>query len=192
MITICPQCNGQKDKRAQLCRSCKNGSVSTEKTCTSCKRVLPLSAFRIRTRKQPRPRSQCKECESAQQSRRLANADRAVVNERKRQWYRKNPASVKRTALRSYCRKVGIAETSIPAILKQYNETDSCAICQRPTSETGTLHLDHCHESNRFRGFLCSNCNTGLGQFKDRPNLLRKAIDYLETFAATSSETGQD
>lgn len=42
-------------------------------------------------------------------------------------------------------------------------------------------HLDHCHITGKIRGFLCSNCNTGLGLFKDNINLLESAIKYLRT-----------
>ena len=39
--------------------------------------------------------------------------------------------------------------------------------------------LDHCHETHTFRGFLCNNCNIGLGKFKDDPDILHNAIHYL-------------
>jgi len=39
---------------------------------------------------------------------------------------------------------------------------------------------------------LCFNCNGGLGQFRDRIDILRKAIDYLErtTWQRTLVSTG--
>ena len=40
--------------------------------------------------------------------------------------------------------------------------------------------LDHCHETGEFRGFLCNNCNQGLGKFKDDPEILLNAIAYLQ------------
>jgi hypothetical protein len=40
--------------------------------------------------------------------------------------------------------------------------------------------LDHCHETGEFRGFLCNNCNNGLGRFKDDPDILLNAIAYIQ------------
>ena len=53
-----------------------------------------------------------------------------------------------------------------------------CKICK---SDGGgrSLHVDHCHTTGKVRGLLCSNCNTGLGLFKDNVDLLKKAIKYL-------------
>lgn len=41
------------------------------------------------------------------------------------------------------------------------------------------LHLDHCHVTGDLRGYLCADCNLGLGRFKDDPDRLRRAIQYL-------------
>ena len=34
-----------------------------------------------------------------------------------------------------------------------------CALCGATETERGTFHLDHDHQTNRVRGFLCSVCN---------------------------------
>jgi hypothetical protein len=44
-----------------------------------------------------------------------------------------------------------------------------------------SLAVDHCHDTENVRGFLCSRCNKALGFMRDRPDLLRAAADYLET-----------
>lgn len=44
------------------------------------------------------------------------------------------------------------------------------------------LNLDHDHTSGRFRGWLCVRCNLGLGCFRDSPELLHRAINYLTIF----------
>jgi hypothetical protein len=51
-----------------------------------------------------------------------------------------------------------------------------CAICQERPAE----HVDHCHQTGAVRGLTCFNCNGGLGQFKDRVDIMRRAISYLE------------
>jgi hypothetical protein len=56
-----------------------------------------------------------------------------------------------------------------------------CKICKQPeTDKYGMLHVDHDHATNTVRGLLCTQCNTGLGKFRDDPELLRSAIAYLE------------
>jgi hypothetical protein len=59
-----------------------------------------------------------------------------------------------------------------------------CAICQE-TRRTN-LAVDHCHKTEAIRGLLCQRCN---GQLlargaRDRPEVLRRAADYLENFPA--------
>ncbi|WP_338781759.1 endonuclease VII domain-containing protein [Streptomyces sp. DG1A-41] len=59
-----------------------------------------------------------------------------------------------------------------------------CAICQE-TRKTN-LAVDHCHKTEAVRGLLCARCN---GQLlargaRDRPDVLRRAADYLEDFPA--------
>jgi hypothetical protein len=60
-----------------------------------------------------------------------------------------------------------------------------CTVCHKPENAVIKgrkirLALDHCHVSGKLRGFLCMQCNTGLGNFCDDPEILRRAIAYLE------------
>lgn len=50
-----------------------------------------------------------------------------------------------------------------------------CAICR----ETTKLVVDHCHASAKVRGLLCNPCNIALGGFRDDPELLSRASEYL-------------
>lgn len=66
-------------------------------------------------------------------------------------------------------------------------QAGKCAICGNPetgkdhrTKEVRNLAVDHCHETGKVRGLLCSKCNTAIGKFNDDINIIEKAIDYLK------------
>lgn len=56
-----------------------------------------------------------------------------------------------------------------------------CAICGC-IEQRKRLVVDHCHQTGKIRGLLCSPCNLGLGSFKDNIVSLQGAILYLEKF----------
>lgn len=51
-----------------------------------------------------------------------------------------------------------------------------CAICG---CHLTSPHLDHNHDTDQLRGALCRQCNAGLGNFREVPELLQSASDYL-------------
>ena len=52
----------------------------------------------------------------------------------------------------------------------------ACEICGMRHER---LCLDHDHGTHEKRGFLCANCNKGLGMLKEDPEILENAINYL-------------
>jgi hypothetical protein len=54
-----------------------------------------------------------------------------------------------------------------------------CKICKGPPVGRPTLAVDHCHDTGRVRGLLCSNCNTGIGCLQEKPEIFAAAIMYL-------------
>lgn len=77
-----------------------------------------------------------------------------------------------------FVRKYGLSRAAVEKL--RTAQGDVCAICGDP----GPGHLDHDHDTGRVRSLLCERCNLGLGLFRDRPDLLRAAADYVEEHAA--------
>ena len=103
----------------------------------------------------------------------------ATRRKRTREWNAKH--SKTKTLNRNLVRSFGITLEEYNAMLVA--QDGLCAICGQPPTNTSPknwrLHVDHCHTCSGIRMLLCSTCNNGLGCFKDSPELLRKAIDYL-------------
>lgn len=58
-----------------------------------------------------------------------------------------------------------------------------CGICgTNLLTKEVRAHLDHSHITGEIRDFLCGQCNTGLGMFKENKQILEDAIKYLERF----------
>lgn len=88
-------------------------------------------------------------------------------------WRAKNPLLAKASSLK---KMFGIGMAEYEGMLEKQN--GKCAICKQPDQKYN-LAVDHCHGTKRIRGLLCSQCNLGLGYFRDKPELLRRAAEYL-------------
>mgnify|MGYP001612685598 FL=1 len=96
---------------------------------------------------------------------------RHVVRQRHaRQQHIANPTARIDQSLRQ---KYGINLATKQALAIQ--QDNKCLICGHETR----LVIDHNHTTKQVRGLLCSLCNWGLGNFRDNPTILQKAIDYL-------------
>ena len=62
-------------------------------------------------------------------------------------------------------------------------ESKTCEMCGCPPGKR-RLCLDHCHVTNSFRGWLCADCNIGLGRLGDSIDI---AIERLMRYRAVTS-----
>lgn len=97
--------------------------------------------------------------------------------------YRKNPRSSKYANKREWLdSKKYYRLLSRYGLTRRYYEyiadlqDDLCAICEKEF-----VVVDHDHKTDEVRGLLCNNCNWGLGNFMDRPELLVRAAQYLSS-----------
>lgn len=70
--------------------------------------------------------------------------------------------------------------TPTPELIAHIRAHDgSCDLCgESGDGRWENLSIDHCHDTQAFRGLLCSKCNRGLGFFRDNPDLLKLAAEY--------------
>lgn len=92
-----------------------------------------------------------------------------------REWHRANRQTVRENKLR-YFYGMTLAEWES---LHQ-KQAGRCAICLEVLKPGNATAVDHDHKTGQVRGLLCSLCNKGLGQFRDSPELLLMAVNYLD------------
>ena len=64
-----------------------------------------------------------------------------------------------------------------------------CPICLKDETELqgiggkdrSVLCVDHDHDTDEFKGWLCHKCNRTLGGFYDDVNILARALEYVQT-----------
>lgn len=110
-----------------------------------------------------------------QRARYAANPDhhRKVMRDRRRG----NPIYMRYPARCDGCTKITHAQREEIIAAQDGN----CAICGDFLADGG-MHVDHDHDTGVIRGVLCTTCNLALGGFRDAPEILRKAIEYLKGY----------
>ena len=131
------------------------------RTCMTCGVEKSILEFYFRDKKTGRRHSACKECDKARvKARHQANPERTRNNNLKRNY--------------------GI---TLEDHSKMYEEQNGrCAICgNEGNGKWKKLCVDHCHTTGKIRGLLCKSCNIALGEFKDDPSIIEKAVLYLKS-----------
>ena len=94
-------------------------------------------------------------------------------------WRKRNAARIRVKTREDHLKnKYGITTQEFTEILSSQN--GRCAICLNLLIVERNICVDHDHVTGAVRGILCRTCNTGIGQFEDRCDLLERAIGYLK------------
>jgi hypothetical protein len=152
--------------------------------CDRCEESRPLTSFRLVARGKYTDRSDyCKECEKS-----IKKEIRGKQKQEKKQKEKDEELSIPykervQTYLdRRYTNNIftgyGVTYERYQEMLNEQNGL--CAICRNPPEQHKRLVVDHDHKSGYVRGLLCEWCNFGLGWFRDDPEYLLNAIEYLK------------
>ena len=125
------------------------------KRCTQCGETKNISEFASAGK--GKKRAQCKPC----------------LARKKREYYKRHPEKARRRNLRTYY-GLSVEQRVQMAIDRDYR----CDMCTRQFPDE-QLCVDHCHDSNKVRGLLCTNCNLTLGHAHDDVQTLQNGINYL-------------
>ena len=139
------------------------------KKCSTCQEVKPLDQFNKNKATKTGYHNQCRPCTKLWKP---SPEALALSRKKSREWKR--------------LKATGFTPEEFEKKLN--NQGNVCAICG--TDNPGKLDFcaDHCHETGQKRGVICRKCNAGLGHFNDNPELIAKAIEYLEYYKALQKD----
>jgi len=89
-------------------------------------------------------------------------------------------ADGKHRSTRNRCKVCHKEQADIRRKLRKANPPPKAGQCPICKSHTDKWVLDHCHTNMSFRGYICTSCNSGIGLLHDDPEILKRAISYLE------------
>ena len=138
--------------------------------CVDCKIEKDVNEFRRKENSKRGVSSRCSECWKIKDKRRY-EADSERI---------KNRAKI--SAI-----KCGYGLTREEFYSMYAAQDGKCGICRislsRDILTIGHPHsacIDHNHETGEIRGILCRHCNGALGLFKDRLDVIERAVEYLK------------
>lgn len=135
------------------CRKCNDAFRSKSKICPRCKVAEIPGGNRVP--------AYCRQCINEY------NRERPINQQRK--------SEVRRQELH---RRYGLTPEMYDAINAAQNGL--CRICSRSQKSGRRLDVDHSHQTGKFRGLLCSNCNTALGLLQEDPAIIQALLKYIQ------------
>jgi hypothetical protein len=153
--------------------------MTDTKRCPKCETTKPLEDFARNNSNRDGRQNYCKKCSVAAVT---ASRRKDPTSHRRssKNWREKN---LERHADNNARWRYGIEHGAYAAMLQEQNGV--CAICKRESPGSGTkrFHIDHCHDTGKVRGLLCTSCNNGIGRFNHDISRLEAAALYLERAA---------
>jgi hypothetical protein len=141
----------------------------TEKQCSKCGRIRPLSDYRRHGGNKKEFHPWCRAC----------------LNESNRIWALANPEKMALKNLRQRAFLLGVNRDEVAAYWKTHGGL--CDVCGNPQSRANVrLDIEHDHETNEFRGLTCSDCNNIMKFARDDAGRLMQVIRYLANPPARS------
>jgi len=144
------------------------------KTCCDCKQEKPLEAFSKDKSNPDGLRYRCRGCASIKFKQDYYSRP-DFWRAKSASWAKKNPEK-KKLVQRNGDRKARYGLSAVDFERMLADQHGKCKICDMQMSPP---NVDHCHSTGKIRGLLCTSCNSALGNFKDSPGLLQKAMLYL-------------
>ena len=137
------------------------------KYCSTCGETKDINLFSRKKASKDGHSTKCKSCHNKYMKEvwYINNKERHIKSQR--EYKRNNNVKVKS---RIYGIEEGLLKEAIT------NAKGKCAIC----GKNSKLVIDHNHKNGKFRGLLCSSCNSGLGYFKDCIETMYSAINYIK------------
>lgn len=203
--TVCRRCKQELPSSEfygteKSCKKCRNERAQQNKAngirkrtpsaviargnriCTVCQKELPTSEFYGANAK-------CKPCfaktyapvaAKRRKERRAADPEAARARERElyQKWKQTRPEGWRRAVRNGRLKETyGITIDDLDRMIEECKAT--CQICSEVQLDPYKMHVDHCHTTGAIRGLICGKCNVGIGMFRDNPEYLIRAAEYL-------------
>lgn len=142
--------------------SVRKRDANGNKRCTLCREWKPEEAFASSAGKLDRLQAHCRECKAIKY-----RANRELVRDKMR------------------AQRYNISREQFDKMLAY--QGGKCWLCRTPDPGNRFWCVDHDHEccpgpgscGECVRGILCASCNHALGNFRDDPDVLARAMDYV-------------
>jgi hypothetical protein len=159
------------------------------KRCGKCGQHKPVTEFYKSAGAKSGLQHRCKVCIKLTARERYARD--SEYREKTKAAQKKRTLTYPEKIMRQCARQAGLDPDEVQEKFKAHNGLcDICGNPQRPNLNRRHLRLEMDHDHNAagvLRGFLCHDCNIGLGRFRDDPARLAGAIRYLEAASTAAA-----